>query len=81
MNFKRFVPESTALRAGSALVLVAFLAACSGSGKPKPEELPANPALVGVRQAWTVRIPEVKFPLTTDISGDTVTVAGRKSVV
>lgn len=81
MNFKRFVPESTALRAGSALVLVAFLAACSGSGKPKPEELPANPALVGVRQAWTVRIPEVKFPLTTDISGDTVTVAGSDGTV
>jgi outer membrane protein assembly factor BamB len=43
MNFKRLMPESTALRAGSALVLVALLAACSGSGKPKPAELPANP--------------------------------------
>jgi outer membrane protein assembly factor BamB len=81
MNFKRFMPESTALRAGSALVLVALLAACSGSSKPKPAELPANPALVGVRQAWSVRIPEVKFPLTTDVSGDMVTVAGSDGTV
>ena len=39
MNFKRFMPESTALRAGSAIVLVAFLAACSSPSKPKPAEL------------------------------------------
>jgi len=81
MNFKRFMPESTALRAGSALVLVAFLAACSGTSKPKPEELPANPALLGVRQAWTVKIPEVKFPLTANINGDIVTVAGSDGTV
>lgn len=81
MNFKRFMPESTALRAGSALVLVAFLAACSGTSKPKPEELPANSALLGVRQAWTVKIPEVKFPLTANINGDIVTVAGSDGTV
>ncbi|AVQ80013.1 MULTISPECIES: outer membrane protein assembly factor BamB [unclassified Variovorax] len=81
MNFKRFMPESTALRAGSALVLVALLAACSGTSKPKPEELPANPALLGVRQAWTVKIPEVKFPLTANINGDIVTVAGSDGTV
>ena len=75
------MPESTALRAGSALVLVAFLAACSGTSKPKPEELPANPALLGVRQAWTVKIPEVKFPLTANINGDIVTVAGSDGTV
>ena len=81
MNFKRLMPGSTALRAGSALVLVALLAACSGSSKPKPDPLPANPALMGVRQAWTVRIPEVQFPLTTDVSGDTITVAGSDGTV
>lgn len=81
MNFKRLMPESTALRAGSALVLVAFLAACSGSSKPKPEELPANPALMGVRQAWKVQVPEVKFPLTAAINGDIVTVAGSDGTV
>ncbi|MDQ0035793.1 outer membrane assembly lipoprotein YfgL [Variovorax boronicumulans] len=81
MNFKRLMPESGALRAGSALVLVALLAACSGSGKPKPAELPANPATLGVRQAWSVKIPEVSFPLTTDVSGDIVTVAGNDGTV
>ena len=81
MNFKRFMPESTALRAGSALVLVALLAACSGSGKPKPAELPANPSLMGVRQVWNVRIPGVEFPLTADVSGDIVTVAGSDGTV
>eukprot|EP01036_Dinobryon_divergens_P016498 gene16498-22377_t len=75
------MPESTALRAGSALVLVAFLAACSGTSKPKPEELPANPALMGVRQAWKVQVPEVKFPLTAAINGDIVTVAGSDGTV
>ncbi|MDP9891455.1 outer membrane assembly lipoprotein YfgL [Variovorax boronicumulans] len=81
MNLKRLMPESSALRAGSALVLVALLAACSGSGKPKPAELPANPATLGVRQAWSVKIPEVSFPLTTDVSGDIVTVAGNDGTV
>ncbi|QNK66758.1 outer membrane protein assembly factor BamB [Variovorax sp. PAMC26660] len=81
MNFKRFMPESTALRAGSAIVLVALLAACSGTSKPKPAELPANPSLIGVRQAWSVKISEVGFPLTTDVSGDTVTVAGSDGTV
>jgi outer membrane assembly lipoprotein YfgL len=81
MNFKRFLQESHALRVGSAIVLVAMLAACSGTSKPKPTELPANPSLFGVRQAWSVRIPAVKFPLAIDVSGDTVTVAGSDGTV
>ena len=81
MNFKRLMPESPALRAGSAILLAAMLAACSGTSKPKPAELPANPALFGVRQAWSVRIPAVSFPLATDVSGDIVTVAGTDGTV
>jgi len=81
MNFKRLLPESSALRAGSAILLAAMLAACSGTSKPKPAELPANPALFGVRQAWSVRIPAVSFPLATDVSGDIVTVAGSDGTV
>ncbi|SDH33165.1 outer membrane protein assembly factor BamB [Variovorax sp. OV700] len=81
MNFKRLMPESTALRAGSAILLAAMLAACSGTSKPKPAELPANPALFGVRQAWSVRIPAVSFPLATDVSGDIVTLAGSDGTV
>lgn len=81
MNFIRFAPSFPALRAGAALVLVAALAACSGTPKPKPAELPANEALLGVRQAWSIRIPKVSFPLTTNVSGDTVVVAGTDGTV
>lgn len=81
MNFMRFAPSFPALRAGAALVLVAALAACSGTPKPKPAELPANEALLGVRQAWSIRIPKVSFPLTTNVSGDTVVVAGTDGTV
>lgn len=81
MNFKRFMSELRALRVGSAIVLVAMLAACSGTSKPKPAELPPNPSLFGVRQAWNVRIPAVGFPLAVGVSGDTVTVASSDGTV
>ncbi|MBT2321464.1 outer membrane protein assembly factor BamB [Variovorax paradoxus] len=81
MNFKRFMPSAFVLRAGAAALVVAALAACSGTPKPKPAELPANPALLGVRQAWSVRIPGVSFPLATDVSGDMVAVAATDGTV
>jgi outer membrane protein assembly factor BamB len=81
MNFKRFVPPASGLRVGAAVALIAALAACSGTPKPKPTELPANVAVLGVRQAWNVRIPKVDFPLATDVSGDIVTVAGADGTV
>jgi len=82
MNFKRFMSPAFILRAGAAAIAVAALAACSsGSPRPKPAELAANPALLGVRQAWSVRIPGVTFPLATDVSGDMVTVAGTDGTV
>ncbi|MDP9903020.1 hypothetical protein J2W36_005301, partial [Variovorax ginsengisoli] len=59
------------LRAGLSALVLAGLAACSSPEKPKPVDLPpVNAALLSVRQAWTVRIPEVSFPLQTDVSGD-----------
>ncbi|CAN7508872.1 MULTISPECIES: outer membrane protein assembly factor BamB [unclassified Variovorax] len=81
MNFKRFVTPAFILRAGAAAVVVAALAACSGTPKPKPAELSANPALLGVRQAWSVRIPAVSFPLATNVSGDMVAVAATDGTV
>ncbi len=74
-------PAGPVLRAGAAAALIAVLAACSGTPKPKPADLPPNVAVLGVRQAWNVRIPEVSFPLTTDVSGDMVTVAGADGTV
>ncbi|RYF32826.1 MAG: outer membrane protein assembly factor BamB [Comamonadaceae bacterium] len=81
MNFKRFVPSARVLRASTAMVSMAVLAACSSTDKPKPAELPANVAVMGVRQAWSVRVPTVGFPLQTGVSGDTVAVAGADGTV
>ncbi|RYF71743.1 MAG: outer membrane protein assembly factor BamB, partial [Comamonadaceae bacterium] len=81
MNSKRFAPVAPILRVGAAIVLTAVLAACSSTSKPKPAELPANVALLGVRQAWTVKVPTVSFALQVNVSGDTVTVAGADGTV
>jgi len=81
MNLKRYLHSARALRTGSAMVLVAALAACSGTPRPKPVELPANVAVMGVRQSWTVRIPAVNFPLSTNVSGDNVAVASSDGTV
>ena len=80
-NPHRLPMLSTTLRVVAASVLVAALAACSGTSKPKPVELGANPALVGVRQAWSLRVPSVAFPLQANVSGDTVTVASADGIV
>lgn len=82
MNFsQRSMLPASLLRVGAAALVVAALAACSGTPKPKPAELPPNTAVLGVRQAWNIRIPKVEFPLTTDVSGDMVAVAGADGTV
>lgn len=43
--------------------------------KPKPAELAPNPALLGVRQAWTARLGEVAFPMQPAVNGASVTIA------
>lgn len=80
MNFKPTAVPVPVIRLAS-LVLVAALAACSGTPKPKPAELPPNVAVLGVNQSWSVRIPGVTFPLQTAVNGDTVTVAGSDGTV
>ncbi len=81
MNFKRYLPSAPTLRKGAAVVLIAALTACAGSSKPKPAELGVNPALMGVRQAWSVKIPGVNFPLSIGVSGDLVAVASSDGTV
>jgi len=68
-------------RVSAALVLVAMLAACAGSSKPKPAELPANVSLLGVRQAWNVKLGEVEFPLEVNVQGSTVALASASGTV
>ena len=66
-----------ALALGAGLVAAAVLAGCAaGSARPKPAELPPNVAMIGVRQAWTARVPAVNFPLQTRVVGNQVVVAG-----
>ncbi len=80
-KFSCLPKSSTALRALAGSVLVVALAACSGTSKPKPAELGVNPASLGVRQAWTMKVPSVAFPLQANVSGDIVTVASADGTV
>jgi outer membrane assembly lipoprotein YfgL len=81
MMSKSSMPWARSLRAGAVTLLIAALAACSGTPKPKPAPLPANPALMGVREAWNFRLSAVDFPLATDVSGDTVAVGSSDGTV
>jgi outer membrane protein assembly factor BamB len=77
-------------RSAVAIALAAGLAGCQylpqlsslpsflggGSDKPKPAELQPNPSLVAVRQAWTSRVGPVDLPLSVQVSGTTVALAG-----
>lgn len=70
------------LRRALGLVLVAALSACaSGSDQLKPADLGANPALLGVRAAWTSKIAPVDFPLQAKVVGQTVALAGADGAV
>lgn len=66
----------------SSLLLAAVLAGCAaGSPRPKPSELPPNVALIGVRQAWTAKMPAVSFPLQAHVQGNQVVLAGDDGTV
>ena len=59
------------------LLAAVLLAGCAGgSPRPKPAELPANIDLIGVRQAWTARMPAVNYPLQVSVQGNQIAVAG-----
>lgn len=77
------------LRRASALAAASLLlAGCSvlpffgpSAEKPKPAELQPNPALLGVRQAWTARVGEVGFPLAVAVNGGTITLGTSDGAV
>lgn len=82
MKFTIFGAKPAGLRALTVLVGALVLAACSSSPeRPKPAELPANAALIGVRPAWTARVGEVSFPLDINVSGTTITLASSDGAV
>lgn len=70
------------LRRVLVLALVGALTACaSGSDALKPADLAANPALLGVRAAWTGKIAPVDFPLQARVTGQSVALAGNDGAV
>jgi len=82
MNLQRFLPTGTRVLRGVAVaVSIVVLAACQGTAKPKPAELPAKAEILSVRQAWNIQIPQVKFSLVANVSGDVVTVASGDGTV
>ena len=70
------------LRLGLALGLMVGLLACSSTvEKPKPKELTPNVALIGVKQVWSARLGEVKFPLDVNVVRDDITLASSDGTV
>ncbi len=63
-----------------AVATIALVAACSAE-KPKPAELPPNVPLLGVRLAWSAKLPSVTFPLQVDASGDILTLASSNGTM
>jgi outer membrane protein assembly factor BamB len=83
--FKHFRPLAQWNTAAAAIALVAIsalLSACSsGSNRPKPAELGANTALIGVRQAWTNRIGELSAGAAPVVVGTSVILASSDGTV
>ena len=67
-------------RLATLVVLAAALAAC-GTDRPKPTELAANPARIGVRSAWTARIGDVHFALGVRVVGNNLYLASTEGTV
>jgi outer membrane protein assembly factor BamB len=55
--------------------LVCWQPVRGGGAKPKPVELSPNAALIGVRQAWSLKIGAVNFPLDVKVNGERITLA------
>ncbi|WP_296871863.1 outer membrane protein assembly factor BamB [Tibeticola sp.] len=64
-----------------AVAALALVGCASGPDRPKPAELGPNPALIGVRLAWTAPMGEVRFPLQVPVTGSRVAVADDAGVV
>jgi outer membrane assembly lipoprotein YfgL len=58
-----------------------LLACSSTSGRPDPAPLPPDPKLLGLRQAWSVEIGKVAFPLVVQAVGNMVGVASAAGQV
>jgi len=75
-------PRARDMLGAGLLAAAALVAGCAGgSARPKPAELAPNLDLIGVRQAWTARLPAVNFPLQVSAHGGQVVVAAGDGTV
>ena len=75
-------PRARGMLGAGLLAAAALVAGCAGgSARPKPAELAPNLDLIGVRQAWTARLPAVNFPLQVSAHGGQVVVAAGDGTV
>jgi outer membrane protein assembly factor BamB len=74
--------ERHARQLGSALLLcgVIALGACS-SDKIRPAELGADPAKLQVRQNWSTRLGDVRYPMQLGVSAQRIAAASSEGVV
>lgn len=63
------------------VALVGLVGCASGADKPKPADLGANPALLGVATVWNNQIGVVDFPLQIGNKKNALTVAGSDGTV
>ncbi|WP_036596368.1 outer membrane protein assembly factor BamB [Ottowia thiooxydans] len=82
MSHKQGIAGARLLPLIASLLIGAVLAGCAaGSSRPTPAELPPNVALVGVRQAWSAKMPAVGFPLQVSVQGGQIVAAGGDGTV
>ena len=74
MRMQKKATAAAAARTGLAVVVFALVAGC-GTSRPKPADLPANPALVAVKPVWNARIGRVEYPLQIRVAQGSVAVA------
>lgn len=73
---------TTATRVALVTAVLGLMTACSsGPEKFKPADLTPNPAVLGVRLAWTAKVGAVGFPLDVKVNGSSIALASSDGVV
>lgn len=65
----------------AAICLCAGLMACSGTSRPKPDDIPSVPVLQDVLTRWSAQLGPVDFPLVVSARADRVALASSQGMV